>query len=186
MNDIGSIANWPDKLESLVEQIGPPLRLCRVIAECASTQDQARPLGLGAVVLAGRQTAGRGQRGNEWADTGDGGLAFSVVLPATTLPERSRDIADAIAVGLGQWIPRRLRVKAPNDVCLDGRKLAGVLIEQADGVAVIGVGINVGQTHFEGELTETAISLPQAGISRDRMEVLERVLPGIVAAWDAG
>ena len=120
------------------------------------------------------------------ADTGDGGLAFSVVLPATTLPERSRDIADAIAVGLGQWIPRRLRVKAPNDVCLDGRKLAGVLIEQADGVAVIGVGINVGQTHFEGELTETAISLHQAGISRDRMEVLERVLPGIVAAWDAG
>ena len=74
----------------------------------------------------------------------------------------------------------------PNDVCLDGRKLAGVLIEQADGVAVIGVGINVGQTHFEGELAETAISLHQAGISRDRMEVLEGVLPGIVAAWDAG
>ena len=73
MNDISVIAHWPDKLESLVERIGPPLRQCRVIAECASTQDQARPLGLGAVVLAGRQTAGRGQRGNEWADTGDGG-----------------------------------------------------------------------------------------------------------------
>jgi BirA family biotin operon repressor/biotin-[acetyl-CoA-carboxylase] ligase len=181
-----AILNWPNRLEAIVDQIGPPLCVCRVVAECASTQDYARPLGLGAVVVAGRQTAGRGQQGNTWADTDDGGLAFSVVLPATTQPERSRDIADAIAVGLGQWIPRRLRVKAPNDVCLDGRKLAGVLIEQADGVAVIGVGINVGQTHFEGELAETAISLHQAGISRDRMEVLERVLPGIVAAWDAG
>lgn len=183
MTDVASIRHWPDRIESLVERIGPPLRLCRVIAECGSTQDQARPLGLGAVVVAGRQTAGRGQRGNTWADTGDGGLAFSVVLEATTKPDRSRDIAEAIAVGLSEVMPRRLRVKAPNDVMLDGRKLAGVLIEQADGLAVIGVGINVGQPEFEPTLAETAVSLAQAGVACERMRVLELVLPGIVNGW---
>ena len=186
MSDVVSIRHWPDRLEAMIERIGAPLVHGRVMATCGSTQDAAKAMGLGSVVVAGRQTAGRGQRGNQWIDTGEAGLAFSVVLPATTQPERSRAVASGIAVALGDVLPRRLRVKAPNDVLLDGRKLAGVLIEQSDGIAVIGVGINVGQTHFEGELAETAISLHQAGISRDRMEVLEGVLPGIIAAWDAG
>jgi BirA family biotin operon repressor/biotin-[acetyl-CoA-carboxylase] ligase len=180
---VTSIAHWPDRLESLVEQIGPPLRICRVIAECASTQDHARVLGLGSVVVAGRQTAGRGQRGNRWADTSDDGLAFSLALPATRKPERSRDVAAAIAVSLGVWLPRQLRIKAPNDVMLEGRKLAGVLVEQADGLAVIGIGINVGQERFEGDLADTAISMRMAGAVHDRMDVLEQVLPAIVQAW---
>lgn len=183
MNSMMAILNWPNRLEAIVDQIGPPLCECRVVAECSSTQDYARPLGLGAVVVAGRQTAGRGQQGNRWADTEDGGLAFSLVLPATTQSERSRDIAAGIAVGLGQWLPRKLRIKAPNDVMLGNQKLAGVLIEQSDGLAVIGVGINVGQECFEGNLAETAVSLRQAGVLCDRMEVLERVLPLIVQAW---
>ncbi len=182
-SDVAAIVHWPDRLEVLVEQIGTPLTQARVMSTCESTQDQARPLGLGAVVVAGRQTAGRGQRGNIWADTGDGGLACSLVLPATTKPERSRDIAAAIAVGLGAWLPRQLRIKAPNDVMLDGRKLAGVLIEQADGLAVIGVGINVGQESFGGELADTAISMRMAGADADRIDVLEAVLPLIVQAW---
>jgi BirA family biotin operon repressor/biotin-[acetyl-CoA-carboxylase] ligase len=183
VNDVTQIASWPDRIEALIEKIGPPLTTPRVLAECGSTQDQARALGLGAVVVAGRQTAGRGQQGNRWADTGCDGLAVSVVLEATTKPERSRAVASAIAVALGELLPRRLRVKAPNDVMLDGRKLAGVLIEQADGLAVIGVGINVGQERFEGELAQTAVSLMQAGVSRDRMDILELVLPVIVDAW---
>ena len=153
MTDLVSISHWPDRLEALVERIGSPLSVCRVVAACGSTQDYARPLGLGAVVVAGRQTAGRGQQGSSWADTQEGGLAFSVVLLATTQPERSRDIAAGIAVGLGEWLPRKLRIKAPNDVMIGNQKLAGVLIEQADGLAVIGVGINVGQ--------ETEIHVPE-------------------------
>ncbi len=183
MRTLQTIAHWPDRLESAVERIGPPLTRCRVIAECASTQDQARALGLGAVVVAGRQTAGRGQQGNGWADTGDEGLAFSVVLPATSRPERSRDVAAAIVVALSRWIPRSLTVKAPNDVLFRGRKLAGVLIEQADGRAVIGIGINVGQSVFDEPLSETAVSLRMAGAEVDRMDVLEGVLPRVVDVW---
>ncbi len=184
MKTLQAIAHWPDRLEQAVERVGPPLCVCRVLAECASTQDQARALGLGAVVVAGRQTAGRGQRGNTWEDTGDEGLAFSVALPATSRPERSRDVAAAIVVALSKWVPRSLTVKAPNDVVYRGRKLAGVLIEQADGLAVIGIGINVAQDAFEGPLGGTAVSLRMAGAAADRMEVLEATLPRVVAAWE--
>ena len=58
-------------------------------------------MGLGSVVVAGHQTAGRGQQGNQWIDTGEAGLAISVVLPATTQPERSRAVASGIVVALG-------------------------------------------------------------------------------------
>jgi BirA family biotin operon repressor/biotin-[acetyl-CoA-carboxylase] ligase len=183
MNTITSIAHWPDRLEALVERMGPPLQTVRVLAECGSTQDHARSLGLGAVVVAGRQTAGRGQRGSTWLGAGDSGVALSVALPATKRPESSRDVASAIAVALGVLVPRRLRVKAPNDVMLDGRKLAGVLIEQAGGVAVIGVGINVGHVDWPPALQGIAISLHEAGIDARRIDVLELVLPAITQAW---
>ncbi len=175
---------WSDRIESLVDAIGPPLKFARVFAECASTQDHARSLGLGAVVVAQRQTAGRGQRGNLWADTGNEGLAFSVVLPATQQPQRSAAIARAIVEVLSPLAPGRLTVKYPNDVLLDHRKLAGVLIEQADECAVIGIGINVSQTTWPDGLAETAISLRQSGASPvDRLSVLELVLPAVIAAW---
>ena len=185
MSDQESILHWPDRLEALVDQIGPPLKQSRVMCACASTQDQASAMGLGAIVVAGHQTAGRGQRGNVWFGGGDAGLAFSLVLSATSRPERSRALASAIVVALGDLVPRRLRVKAPNDVLLDGRKLAGVLVEQAEGLAVIGVGINVGAFDWPPALNDQAISLSEAGLRLDRMTVLEKVVPLLVEAWGA-
>jgi BirA family biotin operon repressor/biotin-[acetyl-CoA-carboxylase] ligase len=143
----------------------------------------ARSLGPGAVVLAGRQVAGRGQRGNRWCDTGDEGLAFSVVLPATDQPQRSQAVAASIVASLDPLKPGTFEVKDPNDVLLDGRKVAGVLIEQADDLAVIGIGINVHQDQWPEELEPIAVSLAQADIHADRLEILERVLPSIVKVW---
>ena len=100
MTELAGIAAWPDRLEALVAGIGPPLTIGRVVAQCDSTQDRARELGLGAVVVAGRQTAGRGQRGAVWADTGDEGLALSVCLSATDEPERSKALAEAVVAAL--------------------------------------------------------------------------------------
>ena len=185
MTDLVSIAHWPDRLEALVDGIGTPLVQSRVVASCDSTQGLARSLGCGAVVLAGRQVAGRGQRGNQWCDTGSDGLAFSMVLPATDQPQRSQALAAAIVSSLQEFKPGSFQVKDPNDVLLDGRKVAGVLIEQSDGLAVIGVGINVLQQEWPEELADVAISLSQAGLDVDRLEILEKVLPSLVRAWSA-
>lgn len=175
--------DWGDRVEQLVQQVGPPLTSARVLASCDSTQDHARALGLGVLVVAQRQVAGRGQRGNQWADTGDDGLAFSLCLAATAKPARSVAVAQAIVDALDPLVPGRLQVKHPNDVLLDGRKLAGVLIEQADGLAVIGVGINVGQVAWPPPLKEIAVSLAQAGIWAHRLDILAVLVPEIVAAW---
>ena len=121
--------------------------------------------------------AGNGICGDE-----DDGLAFSFVLPSTTEPERSVALAEAIVAGLLPLAP--VAVKKPNDVLLEGRKLAGVLIEQSDDLAVIGIGINVLQREWPAELVETAISLRQGGVDIDRLEVLELLLPDLVKAWD--
>lgn len=185
MNDLLDIVDWPDRVEALVNAIGSPLVEAHVIAVCDSTQDSARSMGCGGLVVAGRQVAGRGQRGNKWIDTGSEGLAFSVALPATDRPERSSALADAIVSGLDPMGPGRFSVKLPNDVLLDGRKLAGVLVEQSDGLAVIGIGINVKQQSWPEDLAESAISLVEAGIVLKRIEVLEHVLPGVIKAWSS-
>lgn len=178
------LTSWPDRIESLLERIGGPLETVRVVAECDSTQELARAMGHGALVVAGRQVAGRGQRGNTWLDTGSDGLAFSFTLAATTRPERSLALAESLRHSLGRLLEVEWSVKPPNDLLIGGRKVAGVLVEQADGLAVIGIGINVSQRDWPGALADTAISLAQAGLQISRLDVLERVLPGLVAAWE--
>ena len=183
MTALLDISHWPDRVEALVAQIGEPLREGRVVLSCDSTQDMARAMGSGSLVVASRQVSGRGQRGNRWEDTHSEGLAFSVCLPKTSDPSRSIDLANAIVESLDRFAPSRLNVKHPNDVLLDKRKLAGVLIEQSDELAVIGIGINVLQESWPEFLVNRAISLRQAGIEIDRVEVLEIVLPAIIMAW---
>ena len=85
--------------------------------------------------------------------------------------------------GLDPMGPGRFTVKPPNDVLLDGRKVAGVLVEQSDGLAVIGIGINVKQLSWPPALDGQAISLLEAGIELKRIDVLERILPGVISAW---
>ena len=88
-----------------------------------------------------------------------------------------------MAEALDRFLPGRIEVKPPNDLLVDGRKLAGVLVEQADGAAVIGIGINVGLVEWDEELEGRAIGLAEAGVECDRLEVLEQVLPAVVHAW---
>lgn len=124
--------------------------------ETASTNDDARALAdagaaEGTVVLAGRQTSGRGRFGRVW-DSPRGGVYLSAVLrpgvPAFDVAPLPLVIALGVVRGLEQ-LGAEVRVKWPNDVLAEGRKIAGVLLEmegQAERVdwVVAGVGVNVG------------------------------------------
>lgn len=124
-----------------------------------STNDEARALGRdgapdGTIVRARRQTAGRGRAGRSW-DSPEGNLYLSLLLrpdrPHRELAALSlvAGLAAAEAAGGLAARPDTIRLKWPNDVLADGRKLAGVLIEtdatpgHASPFAVIGVGLNV-------------------------------------------
>jgi BirA family transcriptional regulator, biotin operon repressor / biotin---[acetyl-CoA-carboxylase] ligase len=114
------------------------------LRETASTQDRARALAEagaphGTTVTAGRQSAGRGRQGRSWSAPAGRALLVSVVLRGEVTPLLPLAAGVAVARATGG------RVKWPNDVLLDGRKLAGVLAEARpqQGWAVLGIGVNV-------------------------------------------
>ena len=118
----------------------------------------------GAVFVAGQQTAGRGTDGNRWESSQPKGLWMSLVL------RRESPSATAISLMPGIAIAKILRqkwgidahLKWPNDVLVEDRKIAGILVEsiaQAAGVVhVVGIGVNLNQSCFEAELATIACS----------------------------
>jgi BirA family biotin operon repressor/biotin-[acetyl-CoA-carboxylase] ligase len=144
-------------------------------AELPSTNDEAHRLAeLGArhgeVVIAERQTHGRGRRGRAWIAPPGKSIALSVVLRPSISAARAPEITLAAAVAVCE-AARELgagtaRIKWPNDVECGGRKLAGILTElRADGEGarhvVLGVGLNCGQLpeDFPEDLEDQATSL---------------------------
>jgi BirA family biotin operon repressor/biotin-[acetyl-CoA-carboxylase] ligase len=124
----------------------------------------------GLVLFAEHQTAGRGQRGNRWESAAGKGIWFSILLRPGIEINRSSQLtawaAETVSRTIEKEFPLKTTIKLPNDVQIDGRKVAGVLVEmraqeQAPYLAVIGIGINVNQAleDFSKELQSQAISL---------------------------
>jgi len=102
-----------------------------------STQDVARDLPIGSIVLADHQSAGRGRHDHRWEAPASAALLVSFVLPPNPLLSVAAGVAAAEACG------PRVRLKWPNDLLLDGKKLGGILVEATPDRAICGVGINL-------------------------------------------
>src|ERR1700741_1504463 len=127
----------------------------------------------GLVVFSEHQTAGRGQRGNRWESLAGKGLWFSILLrPKIDLassPQLTAWAAEAVSSAIQNEFSLTPTIKPPNDVQIDGRKVAGVLVEmraqeKAAHLAIAGIGVNVNQSRkdFPKELQSRAISLAMA------------------------
>jgi len=132
------------------------------LAVVTSTQDVARELPIGSVVVADHQTAGRGRLSHRWEAPPGTALLASFVLAPNPLLSLAAGVAAAEACGKG------VRLKWPNDLLLDGRKVGGILVESSPSKAVCGIGIN---------LTSAPDGAAQLGESRDRL--LDRLLPAL-------
>lgn len=145
-----------------------------VLEKVTSTNDVVAQLAPesreGVVVIAERQSAGRGQYGRRWHSTARKGLWLSVLLrPRISVGDSGRLtelLAQSIATTISVTTGLAPTIKAPNDVYIRGRKVAGVLVEmrvEATGAycAVAGMGVNVnhGAEDFPAELRSTAGSL---------------------------
>ena len=159
-----------------------------VLEETGSTNDaiwRVASTSEGLVVFAEHQTDGRGQRGNRWESAARKGLWFSILLrPEIRLSESGRLTIwaiEAISNVVRTEVGLEPAIKLPNDVQINGRKVAGVLVEMraqnnAPHVAVMGIGINVNQCQddFPAELQDNAISLAMAAgqqIARQELAV---------------
>lgn len=167
-----------DEFAALQRAGGQSGRRVIVVDECASTQDIAKAQATrsdassGVVIIARRQTAGRGRLGRAWADTAESGLAMSLTLNARAVADpgvlsigvglaacqacefvlknsqipdsRAATTVASLSVAASSANIPTLGLRWPNDVVerSRGRKLAGVLIEHSADVFIIGVGIN--------------------------------------------
>ncbi|HKO49611.1 MAG TPA: biotin--[acetyl-CoA-carboxylase] ligase [Polyangiaceae bacterium] len=149
----------------------------------------------GSLFVTDEQTAGRGRRGNAWLAAPGESLLFSVLLrPQLELAQTS---ALTLAVGLalrdaiGPLLTEAVQIKWPNDLYVNGKKLAGVLVEsQLQGErlqsAVVGVGLNVATREFPEELAARATSLALVGAkSLEREALLQAVLNAIAVRLEA-
>jgi BirA family biotin operon repressor/biotin-[acetyl-CoA-carboxylase] ligase len=147
----------------------------------ASTQDEAMKLDLqvGDICRTFNQTAGRGRRGNEW--NGSGGVALTLVLEKAS-PHLPIAIAATLASGLNNLIPNhRIGIKWPNDLYVDGKKIAGVLIEHREGRCFVGVGVNV----IEAPIA-ASIALRQLGFAGSCESVADIVATSLFDASQLG
>lgn len=149
----------------------------------------------GFVAFAETQTKGRGQFGRKWSSAEGIGLWFSILLrprwPAGKLPEMTPLVAVAVARALAWTSGLAIRIKPPNDIFCQGRKLAGILSEARTGsevFVVVGIGINVNHmaADFPLELRTSATSLAiETGATCDRERVASAVLAAIDELYNA-
>jgi BirA family transcriptional regulator, biotin operon repressor / biotin---[acetyl-CoA-carboxylase] ligase len=161
-----------------------------------STNERAKELALagaphGTLVTADEQTAGRGRQGRVWVAPAGKALLMSVVLRDLGTAQAYLPLAAAVAVceACEQSAPVRCTIKWPNDVWVDGRKLAGILLEgrPQEGWAVLGIGLNVSiaEDEFPEELRGLATSLGAAAAGPGRPPSPGEVLDRLLRALDA-
>ncbi len=185
--------------------------LLEVYQQIGSTQDALRRLiesvGIqadGAVTIADIQTAGRGRLGRSWIAPPGSCLLFSRAWVgrasdiASTINRLTFSTAVAVAVGIEQVTGPNLHIniKWPNDLLIDGRKLAGILVEtvnlgQGQLAAMIGVGININirpedlTLDIPSDVADQLTSLFMCGQSVDRLQVLDSVLQQMNVIYQA-
>jgi BirA family transcriptional regulator, biotin operon repressor / biotin---[acetyl-CoA-carboxylase] ligase len=117
----------------------------------------------GTVVIADEQTAGQGRHGRRWHSEPNSGLYVSIVLrpelQAESLPVLTLALGLAVAEAVGEATGLTCDLRWPNDVMLESRKVAGILVQLIDAAAVAGIGINVNHARFPPEIAAEATSL---------------------------
>lgn len=139
----------------------------------------------GTAVIADEQTAGQGRYGRRWHSEANAGLYVSIVLRPDVTPESLPVLtlalglaaADAIAEATGLACDLRW----PNDLLLEGRKVAGILVQLLDHAAIAGIGINVNHSTFPPEIAAEATSLR---IVANHQHSREHLLVALLSAVD--
>ncbi len=184
---MNSPENYREPLDAarLAEELpsfGGPWTAIEVVPQTGSTNADlldwaSRGLYEGAVLVAEEQTAGRGRMGRAWVSPPGAALTFSMLLRPEKIPPARRPwlplvagIATATAIRMLTGLDAAL--KWPNDVLIEGRKVAGILAEVAGNAVVVGIGVNVSTTSQElplgpGGLEPTSLLAEGVPVARD-------------------
>ncbi|MBQ2734727.1 MAG: biotin--[Clostridia bacterium] len=162
-------------------------------SELDSTNSEAKRLAVAgahtpALIVAERQTAGRGRMGRSFYSPANTGVYFSILFDAKTAMEEALSVTSAVAVAVMRAIRRlcdkQTAIKWVNDLYLEGKKVCGILTEAISGLGepskiVVGIGINLRTNEFPSELQSKAGSLGDGQLSRAELiaGVVHELLP---------
>lgn len=143
-------------------------------------------------VIADRQTAGKGQRGNTWESEPGKNLTFSTVLYPTALEAGKHFMLSVLAassvLGAMNQYASGFSIKWPNDIYWNDRKIGGILIEnELEGKyinrSIIGVGLNLNQREFHSDAPNPVSLCQIVGTEVNRMEILEAIIRRLVTHY---
>jgi BirA family biotin operon repressor/biotin-[acetyl-CoA-carboxylase] ligase len=140
----------------------------------------------GTAVVAGQQTAGIGRQGHSWHSEAESGLYVSLILYPPIEPATRPVLTLALGLATAEAIARVTGVQCdlrwPNDVMIQDRKTAGILVQLAGDAAVAGIGINVNHDNFPPDIADIATSIRLAtGQQYDRADLLIALLESAAA-----
>ncbi|PCJ81150.1 MAG: biotin--[acetyl-CoA-carboxylase] ligase [Flavobacteriales bacterium] len=127
----------------------------------------------GTVVAAEEQTKGRGQRGNSWESEAKKNLTFSTILyPKFLKADEQFYLTKAVSLAICDFLPTllpvnlKIKIKWPNDIYIEGKKIAGILIENSVREnqiqhTIVGIGLNINQQNFKTENTVSVSSITE-------------------------
>lgn len=136
----------------------------------------------GLTLAALSQTGGKGRLGRSFQSLRGKGLYLSVLLRPQVSMEVAARFTPWAAVAVCRALEAELglsaRIKWPNDILVNGKKLCGILTEATAGAVIVGIGVNLTQTaaDFGGELEAVAVSLAQLGFSAERETLAAAIL----------
>jgi len=149
----------------------------------------------GTVVCADMQTAGKGRRGRSWQSEKGENLLFSILLRPDMQPDKAPQITLLMALAVTKVLRQEYdfdaKIKWPNDVVVNGKKVCGILTEMflkgsCIDYVIVGTGINVNQSVIPDELSESATSLLlEKGQAFIRGEIFDKVLSAFEQYYEA-
>ncbi|MFC3561383.1 biotin--[acetyl-CoA-carboxylase] ligase [Pedobacter jamesrossensis] len=142
----------------------------------------SEPLPEGTVIMADNQFAGRGQQESVWQTESGKNISTSIYLKPSFLPLNKQfylnmAVSLAVAEALSDFLPSPVKVKWPNDIYYNKKKLGGILIENTltgstIKSAIVGIGLNINQEQFNGELANKATSVFQILHKQVKLELV--------------
>lgn len=191
-----------DELESLLQTkwVGKQIVY---YDETDSTNLRAKQLGEenaphGTLVVADRQTSGRGRRGRSWDSPSGCSIYMSVLLRPDIVPDKAPMLTLVAACSVAEGIMKckeqcgnvKVQIKWPNDIIINGKKMVGILTEMSTQIdyinhVTVGIGINVNMTDFPDEIKETATSLRiECGHTVKRAPLIAAVMESLEENYD--
>jgi len=145
---------------------------------------ESKTIGSGSIIWALNQYMGRGQHGRVWESKPGDNLTFSMLIRHENLKAMDQFIFNkAISVALLkslQIVSPKIKIKWPNDIYLNGKKIAGILIENSVkgkylDYSVVGIGVNVNQRKFPASLTNASSLINESELNLDLQSLLNQI-----------